>query len=114
MEVNTVVILIDALGFELAARHRFHPGGLTNRVRLGTVLGFSQAALTSIFTGLTPDRHGLWMMYSFAHGSSAFGWLRLIPKSVSSEKLWLRRLIRWKLENLDGVRSYYSLYSVPR
>ena len=70
MKNRAVVILIDALGFDLAERYGMHPRGLHTRVRLETVLGFSQAALTSIVTGLRPDEHGLWMMYSFAAGKS--------------------------------------------
>ncbi|MDD4857045.1 MAG: alkaline phosphatase family protein [Candidatus Krumholzibacteria bacterium] len=109
-----IVILIDALGFAIAERNGFAPSCLPAKARLRTVLGFSQAALASIFTGLTPDRHGLWMMYSFAERESPFAWLSLIPRSVSERRLWLRRLIRWKLAAVDSVRGYYSLYDVPR
>lgn len=114
MKNQAVVILIDALGFDLAERYGMHPKGLHVRVRLETVLGFSQAALTSIVTGLRPDEHGLWMMYSFAASGTPFGWMKVIPKSVSAERLWLKRLIRWKLESVDDVKSYYSLYCIPR
>ncbi len=61
-----------------------------------------------------PDRHGLWMMYSFARKRSPFAWLALVPRRVSARRLWLRRAIRWRLENVTGVRGYYSLYDVPR
>ncbi len=108
----TVVILIDALGYELA--EGFNPAGLERRVRLRSVLGFSQAALTTILTGCDPQDHGLWMMYSFARKSSPFSWLGYLPGSISSKRLWLRNAIRWKLDRLDGIRSYYSLYEVPR
>ncbi len=111
---QTVVIIIDALGFELAERYGMRPGGLPVRIRLETVLGFSQAALTSIVTGLRPGEHGLWMMYSFCPKASPFRWMKALPKSISPERLWLRRLMRWKLESVDDVKSYYSLYSVPR
>jgi hypothetical protein len=108
------VILIDALGHSLVRRHRFQPADLPAAARLRTVLGFSQAAIASIFTGVVPDRHGLWMMYSFARSGSPFAWLRLVPRGVSARKLWLRRLIRWNLARVSRVRGYYSLYDVPR
>jgi hypothetical protein len=114
METSTIVILIDALGFSLAQKHRFEPGSLPARARLGTVLGFSQAALASIFTGLMPDRHGLWMMYSFARERSPFSWLRFVPGRVSARRLWLRRAIRWHLAHVARVNGYYSLYDIPR
>jgi len=110
--VQTVIILIDALGHDLAERACFRPEGLRYAARLKTVFGFSQAALTSIVTGLAPDEHGLWMMYSFTSQTSPFSFLRYLP--VSSRRRWLRRLLTWKLWNVDGVRSYYSLYDVPR
>jgi hypothetical protein len=111
---STIVILIDALGFELAERHGFHPAGLPQRARLRTILGFSQAALTTMLTGRDPADHGLWMMYSFAQQGSPFSWLRAMPGCISSERLWLRNAIRWALERVHRVRSYYSLYSIPR
>ena len=106
-----MVILIDALGYELA--ESFSPAGLDRRVRLRSILGFSQAALTTILTGCDPQDHGLWMMYSFAKRRSPFSWLKYLPEGISSKRLWLRNAIRWKLGRLDGVRSYYSLYNVP-
>jgi hypothetical protein len=114
MKDTTIVILIDALGWTLAERFGFNIPDVPYRARLRTVLGFSQAALASIFTGLEPDEHLLWMMYSFSRDQSPFGWLRLMPRSVSARRLWLRRLIRWHLRFAGGVRGYYSLYDVPR
>jgi hypothetical protein len=109
---GTIVILIDALGYEIVERHGFMPSGLSRSSRLETVLGFSQAALTTILTGLEPSRHGLWMMYAFADSPSPFRWLRFVP--VSSERRLLRNSIHWVLDHLYSIRSYYSLYSVPR
>ncbi len=114
MRRTTIVILIDALGFSLARKHGFRPAALPAQARLRTVLGFSQAALASIFTGVMPDRHGLWMMYSFARERSPFAWLAFVPRRVSARRLWLRRAIRWHLANVAGVKGYYSLYDVPR
>lgn len=109
---GTIVILIDALGYDIAQRHGFRPSRLSNPERLGTVLGFSQAALTTILTGLSPADHGLWMMYAFADGPSPFAWLKAVP--FSSRRRHLRNSIRWVLDHLYRVGSYYSLYDVPR
>jgi hypothetical protein len=114
MNTRTIVILIDALGYEIAEANRFCPSSLPSKARLRTVLGFSQAALASIFTGLNPEEHGLWMMYSFARHGSPFAWLSLVPRRVSTRRLWLRRLIRWHLARVSRVRGYYSLYDIPR
>lgn len=111
---RTIFIIIDALGFELADRYRFRPACLETGLRLGTVLGFSQAALTSIFTGFLPRDHTLWMMYAFSAGRSPFSFLNALPESISLDRRWLRRLVDWKLRRIDGLSSYYSLYRVPR
>ena len=109
---GTIVILIDALGYDLAVRYGFRPSGMSRPSMVRTVLGFSQAALTTMLTGLEPSRHGLWMMYAFSDGHSPFRWLRLVP--CSSERRLLRNAVSLVLSRLYGVESYYSLYSVPR
>jgi len=110
---RTVVILIDALGSEMADRHAFGPETLPYRTRLRTVLGFSQAALTSILTGSQPHDHGLWMMYSFASGRSPFGILRALSPFGGTGRLWVRELLRWKLARINRISAYYSLYDIP-
>jgi len=109
-----VIIIIDALGYDVAMRHGFNPPGLGAQARVRTVLGFSQAALTTMLTGLNPSGHGLWMMYSFGEKRLPFAWLRNLPARASCERRWVRRLINWKLERVDGMRAYYNLYDVPR
>jgi predicted AlkP superfamily pyrophosphatase or phosphodiesterase len=110
---RTAVILIDALGFELCDRHGFDPPGLASRTRLRTVLGFSQAALTSMLTGRDPVSHGLWMMYSFASGRSPFGLLRMLRPLGGPDRLWVRNLLNWKLSRLERRSAYFSLYDIP-
>jgi len=110
---RTVIILIDALGREITDRHDFGPESLPYRTTLKTVLGFSQAALTSILTGSAPDEHGLWMMYSFASGRSPFNILRTLRSFGGPDRLWVRDLLRWKLSRIDRISAYYSLYEIP-
>ena len=108
-----VLIIIDALGFELVRRHAFRPEGLSDAVKLETVPGFSQSALTSIMTGVNPDEHELWMMYSFENDGSPFRFIGSVPGMADMSRLWVRRLVNWKLRRLDGVSAYYNLYDVP-
>jgi hypothetical protein len=113
MEGRTVVILIDALGDEIARFHGFQPPALGHLVRLRTVLGFSQAAITSILTGATPAEHGLWMMYRFNRLGSPFKFVEALAPFGGTERGRIRDLIRWKLGRIDRVTGYYSLYNVP-
>ena len=112
MSNRSVIVLIDALGSEMADRHAFRPRTLPHRTRLKTVLGFSQAALTSILTGSRPDDHGLWMMYSFASGRSPFGILGALGQLGGTDRLWVRRMLNWKLSRMDRISAYYSLYDI--
>jgi len=110
----TVVILIDALGFEIARRHSFNIKGLDTRIVVKTTLGFSQSAIISILSSLPATIHGKWMMYSFNRESSPFKWTKLLPDSLSDGRRWFRRLVDYKLRRIDGIESYYSLYSIPK
>ncbi|MBN2185762.1 MAG: alkaline phosphatase family protein [Candidatus Krumholzibacteriota bacterium] len=109
----TVIIIIDALGYDITDHHGFGPAGLEKKGRVKSVFGFSQAALTSIMTGEMPEKHGLWMMYSFDQKDSPFRWLRPMPRFVSTERRWVRRAIDAQIAKAIGVSAYYNIYSVP-
>ena len=115
MRARMVVLLVDALGWELAnATPGFAPG-LASRRRLETILGFSSGALPTIFTGRMPSEHGRWLMYRRRNGDSPFGgfeWLRFLPERVRQSGRLARRLTRVVADR--GVRGYFHLYEVPR
>jgi hypothetical protein len=110
-----VVLLVDALGWELA---RARPGcfpGLEQRRRLETILGFSSGALPTIFTGALPREHGRWLMYQRARNGTPFanfGALAALPKRVRQSPTMSRLLTR--VVSRRGVRGYFHLYDVPR
>jgi hypothetical protein len=110
---RTLIILIDALGFDLAEYHGFSPESTPHLTRLRSVLGFSQAAITSILTGCVPAVHGLWMMYSFSEGGSPFRIMKYLQRFADTDRLWLRNLLTWKLARVDRITAYNSLYDVP-
>ncbi|MCK5619391.1 MAG: nucleotide pyrophosphatase, partial [Candidatus Krumholzibacteria bacterium] len=56
----TIVLLIDALGWEIAERFEFCKGLSLRRAPLGTVLGYSSAAIPSLLSGALPSEHGAW------------------------------------------------------
>ena len=110
-----VIILVDALGWELAQRRPGFLADLPERRRLDTVLGFSSAALPSLFTGVLPSRHGQWLMYRRAGRDGVFASLKALrwaPRRVrESYKVGraLHRLLEW-----SGIDAYFQLYQVPR
>ena len=122
MSRRVVVLLVDALGFELAQRASRVLAALPHRRRLDTILGFSSGALPTLFTGCPPAVHGRWLMYRRAGAGAldggapspfaGFGALRHLPERL--QRSWklgrlLDRVVAWR-----GVRGYFRLYEVPR
>ncbi len=112
-----VIVLVDALGWEVARRHAFAPAVLPGRSRLGTVLGYSSAAIPSLVTGRPPAEHGLWSMYRRARAGddvfAALGVLRRLPPLPHALEWRLRRLVRRALDRSGRVGGYYDLYEIP-
>lgn len=110
-----VVLLVDALGWELASGARGFAAPLAERRRLETILGFSSGALPTLFTGRPPAEHGRWLMYRRASGATpfaGFGALAWLPRRVRQSlrmSRWLTRVVAAR-----GVRGYFHLYDVPR
>ncbi|MEO5618545.1 MAG: alkaline phosphatase family protein [Candidatus Eisenbacteria bacterium] len=110
-----VVLLVDALGWELASAMPGFAVPLAERRRLDTILGFSSGALPTLFTGRMPAEHGRWLMYRRATGATpfaGFGALAWLPARVRQSlraSRWLTRLVAQR-----GVRGYFHLYDVPR
>lgn len=109
----TVVFLVDALGWELVRRTGFCEGVLQQRGPLGTVLGYSSAAIPSLLSGTTPAEHGSWAMYRLADGGSPFGYLRFLPRLPHALEWRVRRLTRRITDRRGVIDGYYDLYDIP-
>jgi hypothetical protein len=117
MRTRLAVLLVDALGWELAARTPGFARVLPHRRRIETILGFSAGALPTLLTGRLPREHGRWLMYRRAGRDRAplfrgFRWLALLPPKLRRSwrlSVWLTGLVVRR-----GVRGYFSLYEVPR
>jgi hypothetical protein len=115
MRRRLAVLLVDALGWELAGSAPGFAGALPHRRRLETILGFSSGALPTIFTGRRPSEHGRWLMYRRAVADTpfrGFRWLGLLPARVRES--WKLTVLLTRLVARRGVRGYFSLYQVPR
>lgn len=115
MKPRMLVLLVDALGWELARAAPGFAANLSHRRRLETILGFSSGALPTLFTGRLPCEHGRWLMYRRAAGASPFAgfhWLRALPGRVQRSYRLGRALHRVVAHR--GVRGYFHLYEVPR
>jgi len=110
----TVVFLIDALGWEIVQRFDFCAELLENRSGLGTVLGYSSAAIPSLLSGAAPSEHGQWAMWrKAAPEASPFGYLRFVPPLPHPLEWRTRRLVRRWTDRRGLIEGYYDLYEIP-
>ena len=109
----TLVFLVDALGWEIAEHFEFGRDLFATRAPLGTVLGYSAAAIPSLLSGTTPMEHGSWAMFRRADKRGVFsslGWIPPLPHALD----WrARRWIRRGLDRRRSVEAYYDLYEIP-
>ncbi len=92
-----LVILIDALGWELCQRHGFLKAELPFRGPVRTVLGFSSGAIPTLLTGLWPAQHGRWNLLYYDPAQSPFrSWrgLEKCPDAWVNHRLG-RKLAQW-------------------
>ena len=112
----SLVFVIDALGHEIVGGGGFLDSLVPiERPRVRSILGYSSAALPSLFTGKLPNEHGHWGMYRRDPVRSVFRkyapLLRLAGRTPRGQ--W--RIRQWLADRLrrDGVAGYFSLYEVP-
>ena len=72
----TVLVLIDALGWEFVKTRKFLSDILPFQGPVRTVLGFSSGAIPTILTGLPPSTNRHWNLIYFDPAGSPFRWLR--------------------------------------
>ena len=93
-----LAVFLDGLGADAMAHMPFLSGQPTVR-RLRTELGYSITCHASMYTGLRPDRHGLWFVWRRDPQHSPFRWLRRlrfldvvdnIPLHVAATKITRR------------------------
>ena len=109
----TVVFLVDALGWEIVQRFDFAPMLGGRRGPLGTVLGYSSAAIPSLLSGVTPQEHGSWSMFRLGNDGSPFRYLRGVPKLPHALEWRARRFVRRLADRKGTIQNYYDLYEIP-
>jgi len=109
----TIILLIDALGWEIVREHDFCEALLPCSGPLDTILGYSSAAIPSLLSGTPPSVHGAWAMYRYAPETSPFKFLRRVPRLPHPLEWRLRALTRWITEKRKTIKGYYDLYEIP-
>jgi hypothetical protein len=111
----SIVVFIDALGWEVLKGRRFMEEQLPVRRKLRSVFGFSSACIPSILTGLMPREHLHWSFFYYSPQTSPFKPLRLLgllPRSLV-DRGRVRNLVSKLIKRLYSYTGYFQLYNIP-
>ena len=111
----SIVVFIDALGWEVLKGRRFLEEALPFRRRLRSVFGFSSACIPSILTGLMPREHRHWSFFYYSPKTSPFKLLRplgYLPRALV-DRGRVRNLISKLVKRIYGYTGYFQLYNIP-
>ena len=114
-DVLSLVIFIDALGWEVLRNRKFMEEELPHRKKLRSVFGFSSACIPSILTGRMPQEHKHWSFFYYDPKNSPFKPLRLLnvlPKSIV-DRGRVRNAISKVVKKAYGFEGYFQLYNIP-
>ncbi|UCH83857.1 MAG: alkaline phosphatase family protein [Candidatus Latescibacterota bacterium] len=109
----TIILLVDALGWDVVREFDFCKDLLPHSGPLDTVLGYSSAAIPSLLSGAAPDRHGAWAMYRYAPSQSPFKLFRFVPKLPHALEWRVRAAMRRYMARRETIKGYYDLYEIP-
>jgi hypothetical protein len=105
-----IVVLIDALGWEIVKDRPFLNNELPFRRPLETVLGYSSGAIPTILTGQHPARTGHWNLYYYDPQRSPFRWLRwfdFLPERMLDNRV-SRKLLKELGRRMLGLGSQFE------
>lgn len=111
----SLVVFIDALGWEVLKGRKFLEERLPFRRKLRSVFGFSSACIPSILTGLMPRDHRHWSFFYYSPRTSPFRPLKLLgllPKAIV-DRGRVRNLISKLVKRFYGYSGYFQLYNIP-
>jgi len=111
----SLVIFIDALGWEVLRNRKFLEHELPHRKKLRSVFGFSSACVPSILTGRNPRDHGHWSYFYYSPETSPFRALKslaLLPAALT-ERGRVRHLISKVVAGSCGLPDIFSSTICP-
>ena len=114
-ETLSMVIFIDALGWEVLKGRKFLENEMPFRQKLRSVFGFSSACVPSILTGRTPREHLHWSYFFYNRETSPFRALKSLSwlPSALTERGRVRHLISRVVGRVLGFTGYFQLYNLP-
>lgn len=80
-QLPTLVAFVDGLKYESVERMPF-PSSLAFNRRIRTDLGYSVTCHATMYSGVYPQKHGMWFVWKYSPETSLFRWL------PDSQLLW--------------------------
>lgn len=111
----SMVIFIDALGWEVLKGRKFLEYEMPYRQKLRSVFGYSSACVPSILTGRQPRDHRHWSFFYYSKETSPFHCLRplrWLPGSLI-DRGRVRHLLSRIVGRVLGFTGYFQLYNLP-
>ena len=111
----SMVIFIDALGWEVLKGRKFLEDEMPYRQKLRSTFGFSSACVPSILTGRTPSEHLHWSYFFYNKETSPFRALKPLSwlPNFLTERGRVRHLISRVVGRVLGFTGYFQLYNLP-
>jgi predicted AlkP superfamily pyrophosphatase or phosphodiesterase len=110
-----ISVFFDGLKPESLAAMPFL-NALPHQRRLETVLGYSVTCHASMYTGVYPDRHGLWFLWQRAAATSPFAWIRRMALLQRLDCLPVWMLVHRLSARRTALSAYWGiprLYNLP-
>jgi predicted AlkP superfamily pyrophosphatase or phosphodiesterase len=110
-----LLVLVDALGWEILKTRSFLNDILVQRHRIETILGYSSGAIPTLLTGTLPDRHGHWNLFYYSPKTSPFRWtapLMLLAGGLRESRV-VRKLVQEISRRVAGYTGYFAIYNLP-
>jgi predicted AlkP superfamily pyrophosphatase or phosphodiesterase len=111
----SLVVFIDALGWEVLKGRSFLEDELPLRKKLRSVFGFSSACVPSILTGRQPQDLGHWSYFFYSPSTSPFRKLKalsLLPAALAERGRFRHLVSKWIGRALKFT-GYFQLYNLP-
>ena len=113
--ILTLVVFIDALGWEISKRHAFLDDILTHKAPLATTFGYSSTCIPTILTGRQPRDHGHFSFFYYNPQESPFAamrYLKLLPRGLTRRGR-IRRYMSKIIKKYYGYTGYFQIYNMP-
>lgn len=112
-----IFIFIDALGWEIAQKHKFLSDILPNRYPAEMIFGYSSTAIPTILSGEPPTVHKHLSFYYFDPETSPFKLIKYLGMRFLPSKIFdrwrVRHILSKIIARMYGFTGYFEIYSMP-